>query len=168
MNEKPRKTMAINHEAVAAEVRQTIAAALARVPKPLEGRPNNDTFVRAHRTIPREFVEALAGGGLRDVEGTFDRNAAMDVLRFLDAFRPLRDYLQEMADALTYTMEKAYADVAADGLIAYHLTKRAARRPGRHDRGLTLHVLKKHLGRSRGKKKRGPDTEAPGPDPTST
>jgi len=116
---------------VAEQVRAAVDAVSALIPK-LE-RPHSSTRagVRAHRTVPRQFIVSMIAA-VEEIESLrtlhkFDVDDARETLQFIDAFRPIADQLAALTAALRFTIESRKARVVATGLQTYDIARGLAR-----------------------------------------
>jgi hypothetical protein len=116
-------------------------------------RPHSSTRnrVRAHRTVPHEFIASMIAA-VEQVEQLqivqkFDVAEARETLQFIDAFRPVADQLAALTAALRFTMEWRKARVVEAGLQTYDIARGLAR--DEENSPLTAHlpVLKRDLRR---------------------
>lgn len=135
----------------AEKVRAAIEAMTELIPR-LE-RPHRSTRnrVRAHRTVPREFIASMIAA-VEQVEELqtlrkFDVDDARETLQFIDAFRPVADQLAALTAALRFTMESRKARVVDAGLQTYDIARALAR--DEQNSPLTAHLpaLKRDLRR---------------------
>jgi len=136
---------------VAEQVRAAVDAVAALIPK-LE-RPHSSTRpgVRAHRTVPRQFIVSMIAA-VEEIESLrvlrkFDVDDARETLQFIDAFRPIADQLAALTAALRFTIESRKARVVAAGLQTYDIARGLAR--DEEVTPVTAHIgnLKRDLGR---------------------
>ena len=136
---------------VAEQVRAAIEAVSALIPKLERPHPTTRGGVRAHRTVPRQFIVSMIAAveqldELRVVR-KFDVDDARETLQFIDAFRPIADQLAALTGALRFTLESRKARVVAAGLQTYDIARGLAR--GEEMTPLTAHLgnLKRDLRR---------------------
>jgi len=136
---------------VAEQVRAAIEAVAALIPRLQRPHPSLRARVKAHRTVPREFVASMIAAveqleDLRVVQ-KFDVDDARETLQFIDAFRPVADQLSALLAALKFTLEWRKARVVEAALQTYHIARALARDEEMSD--LTAHVgnLKRDLRR---------------------
>jgi hypothetical protein len=116
---------------IAEQVRAAIEAVAALIPR-LEGpHPSTRRQVRAHRTVPREFIASMIAAvdqieALRAVD-TFDADDAREALQFIDAFRPIADQLAALTASLKFTLESRKSRAAIGALQTYAIAREMAR-----------------------------------------
>jgi len=116
---------------IAEKVHAAIEAVAALIPR-LEGpHPSTRRQVRAHRTVPREFIMSMIAAvdqieELRTVD-KFDLDDAREALQFIDAFRPIADQLAALTASLKFTLESRKAHAAAGALQTYAIARGMAR-----------------------------------------
>ena len=136
---------------IAEQVRAAVEAVAELIPR-LE-RPHSSTRkrVRAHRTVPREFIASMIAA-VEQVEELqivqkFDVGDARETLQFIDAFRPIADQLAALTAALRFTMEWRKARVVEAGLQTYDIARGLARDEEHSPLTAHLPVLKRDLRR---------------------
>jgi hypothetical protein len=116
---------------IAEQVHAAIEAVAVLIPR-LEGpHPSTRRQVRAHRTVPREFIMSMIAAvdqieELRTVD-KFDVDDAREALQFIDAFRPIADQLAALTASLKFTLESRKAHAAAGALQIYAIAPAAWR-----------------------------------------
>ncbi|HEY4641397.1 MAG TPA: hypothetical protein VII75_08645 [Thermoanaerobaculia bacterium] len=138
---------------IAERVRAAVDAVAELIPRLERPHPSTRKGVRAHRTVPRDFIAAMIAA-VEQVEqlqvvDKFDTGDARETLQFLDAFRPVADQLAALTAALRFTMESRKARVVDAGLQTYDIARALAR--GEVNTPLTGHlpVLKRNLRRAK-------------------
>jgi len=121
-------------ERVAAQVRAAVDAVAELVPRLERPHPLTRNRLRAHRTVPREFITSIIAAveaieELRLVR-KFDVDDARDTLQFIDAFRPIADQLAALTAALKFTIESRKARVVAAALQTYEIARALSRDEG--------------------------------------
>jgi hypothetical protein len=154
-------TPTITHfQQLAANLKTAIAAVMAEVPKFEIPNGENTKFVRAHQSVPPEFVVSVITQ-LDPSEAGFnvlDPADVQNVLQFVEAFRPLVNDAEALSKGLDYTVKAQYARIAATSLDAYAIATRLARN-GNGAMTLKVQNMRRALGRRA--KKSAPPT-APG------
>jgi hypothetical protein len=148
---------------LAEQVRAAVEALSALIPRLELPHPSTRDRIRAHRTVPREFiVSAIAA--VEEIEELrlvrkFDLDDARETLQFIDAFRPIADQLAALTSALKFTIESRKARVVAAALQTYDIARALSR--DEEVSVLTAHVgcLKRDL--RRGKRTRAHATPEP-------
>jgi hypothetical protein len=119
--------------------------------------PSTVPFVRAHRFVPTEFlgstINAVAENAALQGTGKLDPAEGREVLQFLEAFAAVRQKLQTLSNAVTFTMEARRASLAASCLQVYTIAKGVVRDPGSADLVDHIGTMQHDLGRSRPKKR---------------
>jgi hypothetical protein len=143
---------------LAEQVRAAVEAVSALVPRLERPHPSTRGGLRAHRTVPREFIASMIAAveqleELRVVR-KFDVADARETLQFIDAFRPIADQLAALTDALRFTMKSRKARVVAAGLQTYDIARALARDEGVSHLTGHVEILKRDL--RRGRKTRAP------------
>jgi len=137
---------------VAEQVRAAVEAVSALIPKLERPHPSTRHRIRAHRTVPREFIVSMIAAVEQleelHIVGRFDVDDAQETLQFIDAFRPIADQLATLTAALRFTMESRKARVVAAGLQTYDIARALAR--DEEESLLTAHIghLKRDLRRA--------------------
>jgi hypothetical protein len=123
--------------------------------------PNPETARRARgaRTVSREFVLSAmamveATPALRNMGG-FDTQKPRRVLQSRDGLRLISERLARFVAQVNHTLEAEWADAARSATNAYRMATALAS-SGLHDDLLPhLKILRRHLGRAKGGKKKG-------------
>jgi hypothetical protein len=136
---------------LAEQVGAAVEAISALIPRLEHPHPSTRGRIRAHRTVPREFIVTMIAAveqveELRAVR-KFDVDDAREALQFIDAFRPIADRLATLTAALRFTMESRKARVVAAGLQTYDIARALARDEEVSDLTGYLSVLKRDLRR---------------------
>jgi len=136
---------------IAEGVRAAVNAIAELIPQLERPHPSTSNRIRAHRTVPREFIISMIAA-VEQVEELqtvrkFDVDDARETLQFIDAFRPIADQLAALTAALRFTIESRKARVVAAGLQTYDIARALAR--DEESSPLTAHVsiLKRDLRR---------------------
>ena len=137
------------HE-LAAQLKTAIAAVMAEIPKFQLGNDAKERFISAHQAVPPEFIHTVAASIDPQQVGAnvFDAADALNVLQFVEAFRPIVDDATALAATLDHTVKAQYARVAAAALNTYAIEKRLAQR-GDAATKLRVQNMQRDLGRSR-------------------
>lgn len=149
----PEEPTVTEMDRVAEQVRAAVEAVAALIPR-LE-RPHSSTSrrVRAHRTVPRQFIVSLIAAveELEELQTarTFDVDDAREALQFNDAFRPVADQLAALTAAVRFTMEWRKARVVEAGLQTYDIARGLARDEDHTLLTEYLEILKRDLRRGK-------------------
>jgi hypothetical protein len=116
--------------------------------------PSTASRVRGGRTVPRQFVLALAAAveSMPELQafGTFDAAEAREVLQASDAYRQVAERTARLA-SMNYTIEARWSRVAAAAMLTFSVASIRARHPEEAKLAACVERLGKLLGR-RGKK----------------
>jgi len=136
---------------LAEQVRAAVEALSALIPRLELPHPSTRDRIRAHRTVPREFIVSIIAA-VEEIENLrlvrkFDIDDARETLQFIDAFRPIADQLAALTAALKFTIESRKARVVAAALQTYDIARALSR--DEEVSALTAHVscLKRDLRR---------------------
>lgn len=151
----PENSAITEMDRVAEQVRSAVDAIADLIPRLERPHPSTRRMVRAHRTVPREFIVSMIAA-VEEVEALqmvrkFDVADARETLQFIDAFRPIADQLAALTAALRFTIESRKGRIVAAGLQTYHIARALAR--DEQNSPLTAHLpaLKRDLRRRRGR-----------------
>lgn len=138
---------------LADQVRAAVEALAALIPRLELPHASTRDRIRAHRTVPREFIVSIIAA-VAEIEELrlvrkFDMDEARETLQFIDAFRPIADQLAALTAALKFTIESRKARVVAAALQTYDIARALSR--DEEVSTLTAHVgcLKRDLRRGR-------------------
>lgn len=153
---RPETATITEMDRIAQQVRTAVEAVSALIPRLERPHPSTRDRLRAHRTVPREFIASMIAAveqleELRVVR-KFDVDDARETLQFIDAFRPIADQLAALTDALRFTLESRKARVVAAGLQTYEIARALARDEGESHLTAHVEILKRDL--RRGQKSR--------------
>src|ERR1041385_3945242 len=113
--------------------------------------PATANFVRSHLNVPTEFLATAIAAVEQTPQlqhtGKLDIASARDTLQFIEAFRPIQDKVNALANSLKFTMASRKATLAADALQVYNIAKGIARDPGAAAVASLVQNLKRDLGR---------------------
>jgi len=120
--------------------------------------PSTARRVRAGRTVPREFVVSTVHAvdqlpGLKAL-GLLDTDDAHDVLEKHEALQAITERVERFLASANYTMEARWSRLAEAALKTYKIASIKAQDPANADIAAHVEVLKRHLGRRGGKKKK--------------
>lgn len=156
----------------AEQVRAAVEAVSALIPRLQRPHPSLRGQVKAHRTVPREFVASMIAAveqveELRVVQ-KFDIDEARQTLQFIDAFRPVADQLATLTAALKFTLEWRKARVVDAALQTYHIARALAR--DEVASALTAHIdnLKRDLRRQQKRRTRSAPDDGTAGEQTGT
>lgn len=116
---------------LADQVRAAVEALAAIIPRLEHPHPSTRARIRAHRTVPREFLVSVIAA-VEEIEDLrlvrrFDVDEARETLQFIDAFRPVADQLAAITAALRFTIESRKARVVAAALQTYDIARALSR-----------------------------------------
>jgi hypothetical protein len=116
---RPETATITEMDRIAEQVAAAVEAVSTLIPRLERPHPSTRGRIRAHRTVPREFVVSMIAAveqleELRVVR-KFDVDDARETLQFIDAFRPIADQLAALTDALRFTLESRKARVVPPG-----------------------------------------------------
>ena len=143
-------TPTITHfQQLAANLKTAISAVMAEIPKFEIANGDKVRFVRAHQSVPPEFIASVVSQLDPHEAGfnVFDPADVQNVLQFVEAFRPLVNDAEALAKGLDYTVKAQYARVAAISLDAYAIAKRLERN-GNGAMKLKVQNMRRVLGRT--------------------
>ena len=120
--------------------------------------PSTARRVRAGRTVPREFVVSTVNSvdqlpPLKAL-GLIDTDDARDVLEKNEALRAITERVELFLASANYTMESRWSKLAEAAMKTYKIASIKAQDPENADIAAHVEVLKRHLGRKGGKKKK--------------
>jgi hypothetical protein len=120
--------------------------------------PSTARSVRAARTVPREFVVSTIESvdALPDLEklGTLDTDEARQVLEKNEALRVLTQRVEMFLAAANYTIESRWSKLVSAAMVTYSIASIKAQDPANAEMAAHVEVLRRHLGRKGGKKKK--------------
>ncbi len=122
--------------------------------------------------VPAGFVErtlvAVANIPLLGRQDALDPAVSRDLMTFAEAFMPVADELEALAQFVRHSVASARHKAGSDALTTYALAQRLARRP-EIAAELAPHVrdMRQALGRRRKAKQPAPGTPTPGPPPST-
>lgn len=129
----------------------------AKIPHFEQKHPSTVPFVRAHRFVPAAFlgstINAVEANPALKAVNKLDPTEGKEVLQFLEAFGAVRQKLQSLSNAVTFTMEIRRAALAASCLQVYTIAKGVVRDAGSADLVDHVEAMKEDLGRVRVKKR---------------
>lgn len=120
--------------------------------------PSTARRVRGARTVPREFVLSTIDSvdalpSLQNL-GTLDTDEAREVLEKQDALRTIAERVAMFLTAANFTLEARWSRVAEAAMKTYKIASIKAEDPANADIAAHVEVLRRHLGRKGGKKKK--------------
>ena len=138
-------------ERLAAELMDIVEMIAGRIPG-LEGpHPATAPHVRGGRTVPEAAVISMIAAVESEPRlqqlGTFDVDAAREMLQFNGAFRHLIDRLNALVASVSFTMESRKARIAFDLLRTYAIMKNLARHPDSASMLAHIENVRRDLGR---------------------
>jgi hypothetical protein len=148
----------------------TIQAALDTILATIPATPLKDqspiAYVRKRQAVQPELIaRAVTAAGTAPVlQSLIDVTEARDNLAFTDAFRPVFDRMNGIAEDLKFAIDTRHAKSGAEALTVYHTAKRIAKGPN-GEAELAAHVANMKEVVHRGGKKKV--TKAPATAPTA-
>lgn len=140
-----------HYQQLADDFSKALDAIVQNIPKLEITHPATANFVRSHLNVPTEFLATAIAAVEQTPElqhiNKLDVAAARDTLQFIDAFRPIQDKVNALANSLKFTMASRKALLAADALQIYNIAKGIARDPGAAAVASLVANLKRDLGR---------------------
>jgi hypothetical protein len=153
-------------ELLATELLGVLNDFAARIPGLSSPHKSTAGRVRGQRTISKAFMRSAIFTTEQfdylQATGTLGIDAARETLQFVDAFKPVLDKLKTLTQDLGFTIELKTADVADAALRIYGVARILSRDPAAAELGGHAAILKKHLGRKGGRKKKAPQDGTPG------
>jgi hypothetical protein len=147
-------------ELLAAELLGVLNDFAARVPGLTSPHKSTAGRVRSQRTISKAFMRSAIFTTEQfeslQATNTLGIPAAREKLQFVDAFRPVLDKLKTLTQDMGFTIEVKTAEVADAALRIYGVAKILSRDPAAAELGGHAAILKEHLGRKGGRKKKPP------------
>ena len=120
-----------HHQQAADDFMKALVAVTATIPLLEPADAAELAFVRAHQNVPIEFIKTSIAGieQTPELEGFKDLDPAISVemLQFIDAFRPVFDHVKIFEDNLKFTLEWKVATLSDGALRSYYLVKGVAR-----------------------------------------
>ncbi len=120
--------------------------------------PETAHRVRGARTVSREFVVAMTAAveALPELQNlkTFDCGEARDVLQAGDSMKVIADRAAMLLASLNYTIEARWARVARKAMDTYRLATAIAASGKNPKMAAHVATLRRHLGRTNGRKKK--------------
>jgi hypothetical protein len=151
-------------KALVVELLADLEAIRAKIPRFQHPHPKTRKLVRTFRSVPREFVQQMNDSVKFSDElqafKTYDPEEGAAALDFVDNFRVFSSQLSSFLQAVNFTMEVRFAEVAEKGLRTYQIAK-AFRRAPRTSVGPHLTRMRDALNRAgRKKRKKKADTSS--------
>lgn len=120
--------------------------------------PSTARRVRAGRTVPREFVVSTVNSvdqlpALKTL-GLIDTDDARDVLEKNEALHAIAERVALFLASANFTLESRWSKLAEAAMKVYKIASIKAQDPANADIAAHVDVLKRHLGRKGGKKKK--------------
>jgi hypothetical protein len=117
-------------------------------------------------SVPPEFVELSAVSVTNSTAlvrgGALDPGETRDLVRFADAFDPVADELEALAQFIRHSTLAARNKAGSEALTTFALAKRLAKRPENAELLPFVEAMRRALGRTRkGKSQPAPPTTAP-------
>ncbi len=154
-------------ELLAAELLGVLNDFAARIPGLSSPHKSTGPSVRRHRTIPKTFMRSAIFTTEQfeslQATGALGIAAARETLQFVDAFKPVLDKLKTLTQDMGFTIELKTSEVSDAALRIYGVARILSRDPASGDLGGHAAILKKHLGRKGGRKKKPPQDGTPEP-----
>ena len=152
------------HQQAAAEVIAELDGIASRIPELQAKHISMVNFVRSHVNVPFAFLGTAIAGVEHNVTLQAVKKLSIpvsrDALQFIEAYRPVLDRLFGLAKDLQFTINSRHAELAADALQIYDITKGLARDPNSGEMAALAANLKRDLGR-RGPKRKAPPADDP-------
>jgi hypothetical protein len=111
-------------------------------------------------SVPPEFVELTAVAVKNNAAlvrgGGVDPDQMRDLLNYAEAYGPLADELEALAQFVRHSVATAKAKAGYDALLTYAVAQRVAKRPETADLAPQVEAMRRTLGRGRPKSKSQP------------
>jgi hypothetical protein len=144
-------------QALVTELLVDLEAIRAKIPRFQHPHPKTRKLVRTFRSVPRQFVVQMNDSVHLSEElqafKTYDPVEGAAALDFVDNFKVFRSQLASFLEAVNFTMEVRFAEVAEKGLRTYQIAK-AFRRAPRTSLGPHLTRMREALNRAGGKRRK--------------
>ena len=118
-------------------------------------------------SVPPEFVELSAVAVKNSTAlvrgGALDPDQTRDLMTFADAYDPLADELEALAQFIRHSTLAARNKAGSEALMTYAVSKRLAKRPETADLAPHVADMRRALGRTRKAKSQPAPTPAPVP-----
>ena len=152
-----------HYQQIAARISAVLADLVAQIPDLQGEQPSTSGFVRTKQNVPIAFIETVAASvdASPELQGLnrFDVQKALDVVQYVQAFRPLYDQVTALARNLKFSMDVRRAPVARDALQMYHIAKGVARDPASTEIASHVKNMRRDFRRKRRPKETGDGSE---------
>lgn len=130
----------------------------ARIPDVRPPDPATAGRARGARTVSPEFVSSLiamvdASPALQAL-GKLDREKARRVLQSRDSYRRIAERLTILLETINHTREAQWAEVVGEAMATYKTANAIVDLPGNQSLIPHLKILRRHLGRTSGPKRK--------------
>jgi len=122
--------------------------------------PATASRVRSGRTVPREFIAAMAAAvdALPELQRLrrFDSAEAREVLGGRDSLKTVADRVAMLMASVNYTIEARWARIADAALDTFRVASAMAESSDNPELAAHVQILRRHLGRRKGRKTKKP------------
>lgn len=158
-----------HYQQVAARMSAALAEMVAQMPELQGEQPSTSDFVRTKQNVSIPFIETVAAAVDASPElqalKRFDVQKALDVVQYVQAFRPLYDQVTAFARSLKFSMDVRRAPVARDALQIFSIAKGVARDPA--STAIASHVKNMRRDFRRKPRAKGTGDGSPGTPPAA-